>query len=869
MSEKNQLQILNETSITSLRDRPSRGLAMVALTLMATLSFGALISWRILDQSMQSTRNAAQALTSELSANIEVHISHSLSVLDQMATMVRQSGGHPDQFQELASHFFPNYPAILDLEMQENGIITDIYPLEGNETALGVNLFASDANVPLLEKIKNSGETVLQGPIKLFQLEENGLVARMPVYLDQADNSRRFWGFVTAIIRFEKFIEIAGFKDVPSRGYDYELRRSEAPSGETEIIAQSSKVPLQETISNNIHLPGGDWVLHIKPVKGWQNISLAIFCGLTTLVFSSLATALVNHSMLKRRSAFDLGFREMAIRNLHELTTNPTTLDEAVQKCLHLGCLIFDCEMGLLTEMKHNQFQIRSARGPKEILPPIGSISDLEPSCFKHGLSNPEAIIFSHLNRNVSYQFRDQIVTANIQTYCGVPVPNQDHIFGTLSFLDRKARKEPYSDLEKTLLALMGNWIGRLIDQNADRENLIVARDEAESANNAKSTFISRMSHELRTPLNGIIGFAYLLTDKDLDDSPQEYGERIHAAGMHLLKIINELLDLSKIEKGETELEWTSVDVAKLIEEIMALMKPMADANHIDLNFERDPASRETCALADGNRLRQVLLNLASNAIKYNKKGGSITFRVIIEEETNNVCMEVRDTGIGIKPELMDRLFNPFDRLGAEQTLPEVEGTGLGLVVCKNLIEAMKGSISVESTLDKGSIFSVQLQRSSTPSQYPRHKKESVPTGSDQTEVRSATNRPAFKVLYIEDETYNALLMSKIIKAKRPHIELLIASDGEMGLKMAIKEKPNIILLDYNLPDHNGDHMMDLFKTIDQMSQIPVYVVSADARPELIERMKEMGIVSYLTKPIDVELLLQILDDQERHQNAR
>ena len=869
MSEKNQQGVLNEASITSLRDRPSRGLVVVALTLLASLIFGSLTSWRILYQSEQSTRNAARALTSELSANIEVHISHSLSVLDLMATMVRQSEGHPDQFQELASHFFPNYPAILDLEMQQNGIITDIYPLKGNESALGVNLFASNANVPLLEKIRDSGETVLQGPIKLFQLEENGLVARMPVYLDQTDNSKRFWGFVTAIIRFEKFIEIAGFKNVPSRGYNYELRRSETPSGETEIIAHSSKFPLQKTINSTIHLPGGDWILHVKPVKGWQNTRLAFFCGLTTLVFSCLVTALVNQNMLKRRAAFDLGFRELAIRNLHELTTGPTTLDEAIQKCLHLGCLVFDCEMGTLTELKQSQLLIRSVRAPEEILPKIGSISDLESYCFQHGLSKSTAVFFSQLDRKASYHFRDHTITAHIQTYYGVPVPNQDRIFGTLSFLDRKTRKEPVTDLEKTLLALMGNWTGRLIDQNLDRENLIAARDEAESANNAKNTFISRMSHELRTPLNGIIGFAYLLTDKSLEDPPQEYGERIHAAGMHLLQIINELLDLAKIEKGEMELDWASVDVTKLIEEIMDLVKPMANAKRVDLNLARDPASQKIYVRADGNRLRQVLLNLAANAIKYNKKGGSVTFRINHVEETKNICIEVHDTGIGIKSELMNRLFNPFDRLGAEKTMPEVEGTGLGLVVCKNLIQAMKGSISVQSTLEKGSIFSVMLPGTTTPPQYPPHKKESVPLEANQSGLPSPSKRPVFKVLYIEDETYNALLMSKIIKTKRPHIDLIIAPNGETGLEMAVKEKPNIILLDYNLPDHNGDHMMDLFQSIDQTRQIPVYVVSADARPELIERMNKMGIAGYLTKPIDVELLLQILDDQEQNQNIR
>lgn len=177
------------------------------------------------------------------------------------------------------------------LEMQKDGVITDVYPLKGNEGALGVNLFQSDANAPLLEKIKRSGETVLHGPIKLFQLEENGLVARMPVHLEHKDHPATFWGFVTAIIRFEKFIEITGLTNLPRKGYHYELRRGETFTSENEIIARSFEFPLDNTMTKAIPVPGGDWILQVYPISGWHDSNLLLLCGFVTLVFSGLATA--------------------------------------------------------------------------------------------------------------------------------------------------------------------------------------------------------------------------------------------------------------------------------------------------------------------------------------------------------------------------------------------------------------------------------------------------------------------------------------------------------------------------------------------------------------------------------------------------
>ena len=242
-----------------------------ALTLLATLVAGGLLSWSIVRQDAAAGRSSARGVAREWAANMAVEVRHSLSALDVMATMVRQADGGIERFQELTPHFFTNYPALLDLEMQPDGIIRNVYPRQGNEGAIGVNLWESDANVPLLRAIRDSGELTVQGPLKLFQGDHECLVARQPLYFDHPAEPRRFWGFVTAIIRFDKLIEQAGFEALADNGYLYELRGAYNLTGKERVIASSGEMLFDNAVSGVIRLPGGNWTLHIIPAHGWNN----------------------------------------------------------------------------------------------------------------------------------------------------------------------------------------------------------------------------------------------------------------------------------------------------------------------------------------------------------------------------------------------------------------------------------------------------------------------------------------------------------------------------------------------------------------------------------------------------------------------
>ena len=254
-------------------------------------------------------------------------------------------------------------------------------------------------------------------------------------------------------------------------------------------------------------------------------------------------------------------------------------------------------------------------------------------------------------------------------------------------------------------------------------EALRLAKDEAERANTAKSEFLSRMSHELRTPLNAILGFAQVLEMEALPSGQRESVEHILNGGRHLLELINEVLDIARIEAGRLDVSLEPVSVGEVLRETLDLIAPLAATANIRLMSEGSNASARSASaapagpagdgagidrvvLADRQRLKQVLVNLFSNAVKYNRKGGVVAFSCT-EAPENRVRLRVRDTGAGIAPGKLERLFIPFERLGAEQT--GTEGTGLGLALSKRLVEAMGGTLGVESSVGQGSVFWIEL----------------------------------------------------------------------------------------------------------------------------------------------------------------
>lgn len=372
------------------------------------------------------------------------------------------------------------------------------------------------------------------------------------------------------------------------------------------------------------------------------------------------------------------------------------------------------------------------------------------------------------------------------------------------------------------------------------------AEAAARTANNAKNEFLSRMSHELRTPLNAVLGFGQLL-ERRLEDTPHlDSVRQILRAGRHLLNLINEVLDIARIEAGEVSLSLEPVSVASVIEETTMLMQPLAEATGV--GFRLEPGADGQYVLADRQRLRQILLNLISNAVKYNKAGGyvSVGWSAVSPDA---VSLSVRDDGPGIAPELHDRLFVPFDRLGAEQT--GVEGTGVGLTVTRALTELMHGTIELQSGEGIGACFTVTLPSALEPDATPSPDRQD---SSSRLRVGSPTT-----LLYVEDNEPNVRVMASLLEM-RPGWRMIHAALGSLGLELARAHHPDLVLLDLHLPDGLGLQVLEAMKSDASLSQVPVVVLSADANPSVRQRLMAAGATGYITKPLDLDEMLALLD---------
>jgi PAS domain S-box-containing protein len=402
-----------------------------------------------------------------------------------------------------------------------------------------------------------------------------------------------------------------------------------------------------------------------------------------------------------------------------------------------------------------------------------------------------------------------------------------------------------------------GDIIGYLLigTDNSVRHQIELSLHEAtataEKANHAKSDFLSSMSHELRTPLNAILGFAQLIetgTPAPTVTQKRSIDQILHA-GWYLLQLINEVLDLTLIESGKLSLSIEPVSLAEVVNECRAMIEPQALKRGISVAFP--PFESAYFVRADRTRVKQILINLLSNAIKYNKFGGTVVVERFANAEGRiRIC--VKDAGDGLSPEQLGQLFQPFNRLGQEASTEE--GAGIGLVVCKRLIELMGGTIGVESTVGKGSVFWIELELTAAPHAI---------AGTTKTAVFRASAQPGVQLrtlLYVEDNPANLTLVEDLI-ARRPDIHLLTAMDGNSGVEIARSFLPDAILMDINLPGINGIQALRILAEDPVTAHIPVVALSANAMPRDIEKGLAAGFFRYLTKPIVVTEFMHTLDE--------
>lgn len=432
-------------------------------------------------------------------------------------------------------------------------------------------------------------------------------------------------------------------------------------------------------------------------------------------------------------------------------------------------------------------------------------------------------------SKPISYEYRVQLPSKGLRWLAGqvMPMPEADGSVSWYGYTSDVTEQKLYADA-------------------------VISAEAAERANRAKSEFLSRMSHELRTPLNAVIGFAQLLQM----DRSTEFGETqrghvrlIEKAGQHLLAVLGDVLDLSRIEAGSLPLNITAQDSAHVVDDALHLVSDLARRHRITLHTEG--MVPHLAVRADRVRLRQVLVNLLVNAIKYNRPGGQVALSSW--RDGGRIMLEVRDSGIGMDPTQLAHLFEPFNRLGAERT--GIEGTGIGLVIVQRLVTLMQGQIEAHSVPGQGSCFRIWLPAASeTP----------VDSGAmplDDTPTTPSTDTPmTATILYAEDNEVNVLLVQEVIRM-RPQWQLQVGRNGAQALALAQAQPPDLMLVDMHLGDMSGFDLADALDRDGRLRAVPRVALSADAMPDRIHAAEARGFKAYLTKPLDVMALLRCLDE--------
>ncbi len=452
---------------------------------------------------------------------------------------------------------------------------------------------------------------------------------------------------------------------------------------------------------------------------------------------------------------------------------------------------------------------------------------------------------------NVKCQFPadKDLVDLNIESYGAVCLNDANkETAGILVVMDPRPITNP--EYIHIILSIFGPKVAAELNRIQIEKEIVKAQEMSEKSNEAKSEFLARMSHELRTPLNAILGFSQLLgMDSEIQESQKKSLSYISSAGEHLLELINEILDLSKIDSGNMNYSLENISLGSFLENLVPLFTPLAKERDIEIKACEAPEGAEVYVFADLMRLKQVLMNLISNGIKYNREGGSVSLDWQ-EISNSKVRILVNDTGEGMEPEELELAFQPFERLEYEFSV--VQGTGIGLSIARRLVSQMNGELSVKSIPGEGSSFFVDLPKGKKPQVFYKNLKEELNSDCNKFKARNKT------VLYVEDNAANIELVEEILKSRK--IDVVTALTGEEGMEQALLSKPDLILLDMRLPEMNGMDLFKQFKGTEQFDSVPIFALTADTLKSGKQATLEAGFDGYFSKPLEVKTFAETIE---------
>lgn len=544
------------------------------------------------------------------------------------------------------------------------------------------------------------------------------------------------------------------------------------------------------------------------------------------------------------------------IRALHEIISRPDlTFDEQIDEALLLGCRLLNTEVGKLgrQEPENNKSHFLNTVVTSDLQVKRGMIFPLDKTFCNVTFSSPEAIAISHVAES---EYRDHPAARflGIQSYIGTAIYVHGKKYGTVNFTNRAPVPHPFTEADKDLVKLIGSWISVMMERELDAKELKRLKENAEAANLAKTVFLANLSHEMRTPLTAIIGFSDIALDPD--ESAEGRGEAlktIRSSSDHLLNLINDILDFSKIEAGALDLEHASASPMELLDDVVSIVHHHAQRKKLAFGVEHLyplPEKIDT----DPLRLKQILLNLCNNAIKFTATG-TVAVRVSFDTEQNRLCYRVTDTGIGMSPDQLQQIFEPFKQ-GDASTSRRFGGTGLGLSLSNRLAELLNGQLTVRSEVGKGSEFELSLDlkpNAETALELVYEPRSSRP-GPEAAKPWQSDQDPTGTALVAEDNNMIQLLMTKYLE--KIGVAVTTADNGAAALELAQQQRFDIIFMDMQMPEMSGIDAVRALRASDYTA--PIVMLTANATLDHRDLCKEAGCDEFLIKPIDRKKLYEV-----------